>query len=749
MRQAAAMAAAVAVAILAFTLTATAGVSAAPTTDLQLDQAAATSTTEDYITVSLLAEDVPVDEEEPTDRAVRPVPQQQPDAQTVNVSEPGRYATRTLPDLPLAVAAAAAQLHAGSACGRDYSRYLDALRNFTLWAVQMYDASVKAPTGVLFGAVYQLGHYDECVSVRAAQYCLPEVRFKPSEPQPLPADPYTLNFDPEGSAWLKLQDTGDERKIRRDRISWALCVPSTCSATEVQVAMGAVLREVGPPLGASLEVVLDRDSCTSQLEQPTLRPAHITFMCFMGALILLVLYCSYYHMRSNMNQNSLQSTKNLGTKEQLIFAFSIFQNIQRLTEKNGKVRGLDSFHFVRFLFIIAVIAGHRMLISYGHPVYNGEDLDKIYSNFFSILLANGALVVDVFFTLAAFTSAYILFDELEKPTNAKNIFSVILTRYLRLTPSYLVILLFEICILPYIGNGPFWKTSVIKEQNRCSAYWWANILYINNYLDIKNLCMFPSWYLAVDFQMFVLTTFLIYIIWRWPKVGWIITGVIATLSVLIPFLVIYMWNIEPIVKPFPRNFKDPREDKTFQIAYVTTHTRAAPYIIGMISGILTHKGISAAFKVPMVFAYTGVAISAVIGLVTVLSGYIFFIPTRPLNPLEAAVYGSLCRVAIGLVVCSFIVLQTFGHMGHFVEKIQKTISSNIFIIFSRLTYGAYLIHTLPQLYDEGSLRLPRNVDWFTTIWSLLGDCCAVYFLAFLLFIGVEAPIRTISKILLS
>jgi hypothetical protein len=36
----------------------------------------------------------------------------------------------------------------------------------------------------------------------------------------------------------------------------------------------------------------------------------------------------------------------------------------------------------------------------------------------------------------------------------------------------------------HVGSGPFWAF-MIRQSNNCQSNWWANLLYINNYIDTK------------------------------------------------------------------------------------------------------------------------------------------------------------------------------------------------------------------------------------------------------------------------
>jgi hypothetical protein len=46
-----------------------------------------------------------------------------------------------------------------------------------------------------------------------------------------------------------------------------------------------------------------------------------------------------------------------------------------------------------------------------------------------------------------------------------------------------------------------------------------------------------------------------------------------------------------------------------------------------------------------------------------MSAYVFFIPGRPYNALEAALYGSLQRIGFALAPAAFFVFTTWGQIG--------------------------------------------------------------------------------------
>lgn len=57
----------------------------------------------------------------------------------------------------------------------------------------------------------------------------------------------------------------------------------------------------------------------------------------------------------------------------------------------------------------------------------------------------------------------------------------------RLTPVYAIVIAFYCTMFIKIGTGPLWNEKVGEEVERCHESWWANLLYINNYVKPQKL----------------------------------------------------------------------------------------------------------------------------------------------------------------------------------------------------------------------------------------------------------------------
>ena len=78
-------------------------------------------------------------------------------------------------------------------------------------------------------------------------------------------------------------------------------------------------------------------------------------------------------------------------------------------------------------------------------------------------------------------------------------------------------------IEPLLGSGFSWDYIVYGTARWCQEGWWTNLLYINNFYSGtqgEGLCLGQTWYLACDFQMFVVAPLVILPMFYWQKNIW-------------------------------------------------------------------------------------------------------------------------------------------------------------------------------------------------------------------------------------
>ena len=91
-----------------------------------------------------------------------------------------------------------------------------------------------------------------------------------------------------------------------------------------------------------------------------------------------------------------------------------------------------------------------------------------------------------------------------------------------------------------------------------------------------------GWYLAVDFQLFLITPFFLYAYTKNKKLGWLITFLLFVASVVTAFVMIMVndWRY-PI--PNPKMAPQPEFMDKF---YYKPYIRASAYFMGIFSGFI-------------------------------------------------------------------------------------------------------------------------------------------------------------------
>lgn len=78
------------------------------------------------------------------------------------------------------------------------------------------------------------------------------------------------------------------------------------------------------------------------------------------------------------------------------------------------------------------------------------------------------------------------------------------------------------------------------------------IVELNPAMVVGRQCMFQSWYISADTQLFMLAPLVVYPLWRWPTMGRLLAAVTTFMSILIPFAVTWARKLDPVLLIFPK-----------------------------------------------------------------------------------------------------------------------------------------------------------------------------------------------------
>ncbi|XP_059480961.1 nose resistant to fluoxetine protein 6-like [Neocloeon triangulifer] len=631
---------------------------------------------------------------------------------------------------------------------------LQSLRNATFWAVQMLDASANTPSGILEGNIYNLGDFDECLSVDngqiQGQYCLASLNVDGPRLENLrgrPVHDAQLTPYPFSNAWHHIQNRGERWRAPRDSVKLAICVPKTCSNSDVQRAMHAAFAPRVALLNGTLHVEVPQRLCSTH-EPFEISSLDIAFFAVVGVLLVVVVTASIYEhvLKSRREKRDEKAIQSLGLQIFLCFAagknFSGLSNMEKESDTD-----LNFLFGIRLFSILTVIACHKVGFTTAGPVKNPNFQEQSFGKLQYMPVLHGDLVVDTFFFLAGFLLTVGLLKALRRPIAGMkvSVWPLYLFRYLRLTPAYMLTILFYVSILPKMGSGPLWKVTVVPESEYCRENWWANALYVNNYVRVERSCIEQGWYMPCDMHMFVVCAPLVLLVHRRPKVGLPLLGALTFASVIAPLLTIWILDTDAMLLFFLDFLRGSRVHPYFSSLYVKSHVRASPYFIGVIIGLIymskRQARLAKAKSLPLLL------IGFALALATSLSAALFYHTEGAVatSPAARAFYGAFHRpmwtLAMGLIVLAI----ARGRLTF----MRKILSWKPLIPLSKLSYGAFLIHVIILWYSAGTAREATYNNTFLVILKTMGDTTVTFGVALLLYLAVEAPIRDMTKLALS
>jgi len=83
-------------------------------------------------------------------------------------------------------------------------------------------------------------------------------------------------------------------------------------------------------------------------------------------------------------------------------------------------------------------------------------------------------------------TTYITFSVTKGDKKKFSTIGYLLTRYLRLTPQFLIFILFTF-LIPLTSSGPLWHETIDPIINKCYKNWWISLLYLQNYFNVDQM----------------------------------------------------------------------------------------------------------------------------------------------------------------------------------------------------------------------------------------------------------------------
>lgn len=463
------------------------------------------------------------------------------------------------------------------------------------WAIKMFDAVDKLPSGILDGNTKLMGSYDACLAITSeidntgsdvilpqynGQYCWTEI---------------PINIFP--GYQLKL-DMG-------------ICMPDTCSNNDTLQILNTLLPNIR--IG-NVPLYSDGVVCKDDVGDLDTRAILMIVLCsFFGLLILCgtaydVIIVRWYSKRQkheeekvmkntmDLESNSMEKRPLLnkpvvsdiytpGIPGQLLLSFSVYTNGAKLLNTTHSAGTLTCINGIRFISMSWVILGHAVAFGLGTGSNLNSFFPKMIGRWTFQAIANALVSVDTFFALSGLLVSYLALKEMKKNNGRLNWGMFYFHRFWRLTPPYMLILGVYVSLNRYWSDGPLWPENGM-EKDFCKDTWWKNLLYINNIVDRDNQCFGWAWYLANDMQFYILSPLMFVPLYFFNGWGLISSAVFLIGNGVATYFVSEKYKLPPTTIG---GVDEKTSGDYMTDYYFVPWCRIGPYVIGVVAGYCLYK----------------------------------------------------------------------------------------------------------------------------------------------------------------
>ncbi|KAJ8716965.1 hypothetical protein PYW08_005364 [Mythimna loreyi] len=420
--------------------------------------------------------------------------------------------------------------------------------------------------------------------------------------------------------------------------------------------------------------------------------------------------------------------------------FSIRKNWQKLKapspeDQDPRLKQLKSLHGIRAISIIGVILSHS-LMSCVWFIENAEFIEELYHYEFFKIGLGGSMIMQTFFLMSGFLLIYnaLIRNEKSKVTWATLPFLVFL-RWLRLTPSYAVVLGLTMTWLRFCTRGPLWQEIVAREATHCRENWWRNLLYINNYFNDSS-CMTQMWYMAADTQLYILGV-IIFVVFRTALSRKIAFPLIFVIGCLIPGYVTYYHDLDAFFMAYPESINELfLQDPTYNYTFRPGHMNIAGYILGISMGYLLYHWQKKGIDTSKLRKYRYfVPVLVLMGTGVLYSCSIFFGEIERPSIFIRAAFASIIRPTFAFILT----LMLLSFILKVDDICRRVVEWDGWLIPSRLSYCAYILHVFYNRNYIGFQTTLAHISFVSMFFVFTGICLLAFITSIPFYLLVEAP----------
>ncbi|XP_025113091.1 O-acyltransferase like protein-like isoform X2 [Pomacea canaliculata] len=425
------------------------------------------------------------------------------------------------------------------------------------------------------------------------------------------------------------------------------------------------------------------------------------------------------------------SIAGLKMRRQLVKCLSFSFNISELMDTHQQDPQLGFLHGLRACAIIWIVFTNTLL--YIAPfVRNSRSFEENVLPF-----ASGSYGVDFLLALRGVVSGFVMSQKLEQTGGRTNWLGFYIRRFWRLMPTMVLVGVVYVIFFPSVTSGPLW-TDHAPDYSQCKSYWWANLLLVQNFL--QKGCMPWTWYLAVEWQLHVVTPPVLILLQRWTRWGVFLVACLVTLSCVTCGVLSHVYNL-PLTPHVP--VANVTEAADYISVYLRRpYTHAPSYFLPLLVGYVLHKRkFQSPLKLLPTLVTSALCIASVLAVVLGPACYSKGGSSLPL--LLVVVYHALSHTVWALALSWLLFLYANGNLN----VVSKFMSWSGWIPICRLTYSIYLVHPIVIFCYTVCLEQFFYFTFYTGIILQLGILVISIVVALAVALLVEMPLSNLEVLL--
>ncbi|XP_026765152.2 nose resistant to fluoxetine protein 6-like [Galleria mellonella] len=603
-------------------------------------------------------------------------------------------------------------------CRRDSQHYIDSLEKLELWALKMFDATAKPPSGILSGNGNQYGDFDECLSVDGAvrgKYCLASLQVSLTDPKYSQIDSLIHS---EHYIRSNVTDMG-HRVPRYSSLLWGVCIPSSCSSFDLEEELSQRLANLG------MTVKVHNTMCTvKNINRPYSFGKTLSITFFLAIFLLLSL--------GTMLDDGKEGVTNF---EKLLNAFSLKRNFKKifdLSDGQTRVKGVDAF---RGLNAFALLIAHKSMAMAHNPYVNKVGFAMTFGMPWAVVGRSAILYTDSFLYLSGYLNAHNLLQDLERKGTI-DVKNRLIGRWFRLFPLFLSLMLFCTYILPDVNNGPQWNLVVEEHSRVCERTMWKSFLFIHNYFGFEEMCLTHTHQLGMDMQLYVATLPLMLVLVKSKTLGLSLIFATALASTVLRYLAVHWYQISMFVY---YGISVQKLLDAARYSYILPTHRATIYLIGVaMAYFMRTKKFNFTLSNNQVRLLWATCLS--LAIYTIVSPYKMGLEGYQYDPDQAATFATYSPILWGIFMC----IAHWAVSNNYASFLTTILELRVFKFFNKIAYGVYLTQFPIFFYNVG---VQRHAEYYSPLLLLHApEMLSILVISIMTTVAIEMPFNQIYRI---